>query len=272
MPRRKTKEQFINEAKRIHGDKYDYSNAIYNGTNSRINILCPEHGEFTTIAKRHTHNTQGCPVCGIGAINYKNKTIRSRKTHEQFLSDAKRIHGDKYDYSLCTYTGGKHKLPIICNKHGIFYAHPENHINSSTGCRKCYIESRKNKQGISGYSLKYFNTYPEKKNIDAIVYVAQMQNKNDNFIKIGITTKSNVKERFYFKAKHGTKIISLIEKPYTLYDAYITESYLLSILSEYRYFPNRKFEGYTECIKINKTTLEFLENYFGINITNNVMP
>ena len=42
----KTTEQFIEEAKQIHGDKYDYSKAIYNGCDEKICIICPEHGEF----------------------------------------------------------------------------------------------------------------------------------------------------------------------------------------------------------------------------------
>lgn len=41
-----TTEQFIKEAKKIHGDKYDYSKVEYNGNKTKVCIVCPIHGEF----------------------------------------------------------------------------------------------------------------------------------------------------------------------------------------------------------------------------------
>lgn len=268
MASRKTVEQFIAESIKVHGNKYDYSNIAYKNNNSKIEIICPEHGPFSVWAKGHYQRKTGCPICGIGALNYIKHTIKNRKTQEQFLEDAKAVHGDTYDYSMCVYVGGKVKMPIICKKHGIFYQHMEGHINAKQGCRKCYWDSKKGRKGESGYCLMYFQTYPEKKEVPAILYVARMQHKNDDFIKIGITTKESIRKRYYFKTKDGTVITSLVEAPKTLYDAFLEETQLLSVLKPFRYYPNRKFGGYTECVKINDEVIAFLEDYFAINISN----
>ena len=46
MTRRKTLEQFITEARAVHGGKYDYSKVEYKNTNTKVCIICPTHGEF----------------------------------------------------------------------------------------------------------------------------------------------------------------------------------------------------------------------------------
>ena len=42
--------------------------------------------------------------------------MRKRKTTEEFIEQAKTIHGDKYDYSKTEYKGAKNKVCIICNE------------------------------------------------------------------------------------------------------------------------------------------------------------
>lgn len=271
MAKKHTLEDFIRLSKEVHGNKYDYSKVEYVNNYSYVIIICPNHGEYNRIAKKHYMNEKsGCPECGTRALKVRETWKQSRKTHEQFLIDAKKVHGDRYDYSLCEYTTSKTKMPIICKVHGIFYQHSEAHVNSGHGCRKCYNDRRKEMKGCGGFSNTFFETYPEMKNDNALLYVTQMQHKNDNFLKIGITRKNSVKERFYSKSKHGTIFTPLIEFPTTLYDAFIKEQYLLKKLDSNKFFPNRKFEGYTECLKINEETLSYLENYFGVDFRDRI--
>ena len=89
--RKLTTEEFIKKAKEIHRDKYDYSKAEYSGSKIKICIICPKHGEFWQIPNAHL-NGQGCPECS----NTK------KLTTEEFIKRAKKIHGDKYDYSKVT--------------------------------------------------------------------------------------------------------------------------------------------------------------------------
>ena len=57
-------------------------------------------------------------------------------TTEEFISKAKKVHGDKYDYSSTNYISSKQKLDIICPIHGIFSQRPTHHLYGC-GCKKC---------------------------------------------------------------------------------------------------------------------------------------
>ncbi len=59
---RKTTEQFIEEAKKIHGDRYDYSKVEYKNNKTKVCIICPKHGEFWQKPNVHLSN-HGCPHC-----------------------------------------------------------------------------------------------------------------------------------------------------------------------------------------------------------------
>lgn len=60
-----TTEGFIQKAREVHGDKYEYSKVEYKGVLTKVCIICPKHGEFWQIAREHL-NGQGCPICNIG--------------------------------------------------------------------------------------------------------------------------------------------------------------------------------------------------------------
>jgi len=44
MPRRKTKEEFIQNLKRVHGNKYDYSKVHYLNNRTKVILICKDHG------------------------------------------------------------------------------------------------------------------------------------------------------------------------------------------------------------------------------------
>jgi hypothetical protein len=58
-----TKERFINKAKLIHGDTYDYSLVDYMASNIKVKIICKVHGIFIQKPSHHKDG-QGCPICG----------------------------------------------------------------------------------------------------------------------------------------------------------------------------------------------------------------
>lgn len=62
-----------------------------------------------------------------------------RLTTEEFISKAKTIHGNKYDYSLCVYEKSSSKVKIVCKKHGVFEQTPCNHLHlkHKQGCPVC---------------------------------------------------------------------------------------------------------------------------------------
>ena len=126
----KTAEQFINEAKLIHGNKYDYSLVNYIRGDVKVKIICPVHGEFEATPNNHLKN-RGCPKCGN--LNKGNYCL---KNTEQFINEANKIHGNKYDYSQVDYINSQTKIKIICPIHGVFEQKPNSHLRG-VGCPKC---------------------------------------------------------------------------------------------------------------------------------------
>ena len=124
-----TTEEFIEKARLIHGDKYDYSLVDHKGCKTKVKIICPKHGVFEQTPADHLNQKQGCFKCGVE---------KRFLTKSEFIEKAKLIHGDKYDYSLSVYVDYKTKTKIICPKHGIFYKTPSAHIHGKEGCRACW--------------------------------------------------------------------------------------------------------------------------------------
>lgn len=61
----------------------------------------------------------------------------SRKSNtEEFIFKSKRIHGERYDYSLVKYVGAATNVEIICSEHGRFIQKPNKHL-SGQGCPLC---------------------------------------------------------------------------------------------------------------------------------------
>lgn len=126
-----TKEEFIEKARKIHGDKYNYDNVNYFNMSTKICIICPEHGEFWQTPKAHITQGYGCKKCGRKICAKKTK-----KTTEEFIKEAKEIHGDKYDYSKTEYINAFTKVCVICSEHGEFWITPHDHLKG-VGCPAC---------------------------------------------------------------------------------------------------------------------------------------
>jgi hypothetical protein len=68
--RRLTTKEFIEEAKLIHGAKYDYSKVVYTTFHDKVEIVCPEHGAFWQSAVNHVKgNKSGCPGCAVSGFD-----------------------------------------------------------------------------------------------------------------------------------------------------------------------------------------------------------
>ena len=59
-----TTEEFIEKARIIHGDKYDYIKTKFKNNNTKVCIICPIHGEFWATPSNHLQN-RGCRKCGL---------------------------------------------------------------------------------------------------------------------------------------------------------------------------------------------------------------
>jgi len=130
-----TTEQFISKSEIIHGNKYNYSKVKYVNNKTHVIIICPEHGEFLQRPVNH-FTGRGCSKCGISTSSSKLKS-----NTKNFIKHSKKIHGDKYDYSLVEYTTAHKKVSIICKKHGSFSQHANNHLKGF-GCPECGNERK----------------------------------------------------------------------------------------------------------------------------------
>jgi|688.fasta_scaffold42003_3 hypothetical protein len=131
--KRSNTQDFIEKAKKIHGDKYDYSKVVYEMSDKYVIIICKidEHGEFPQTPNNHL-NGQGCYDCGLIASG-----LLRRSNTEDFIEKAKKIHGDRYDYSKTVYEKSHENVIIICKDHGEFTQMPSNHLDRRNGCDKC---------------------------------------------------------------------------------------------------------------------------------------
>ena len=150
-----TTESFIRKAKLIHGDKYDYSEVVYINKRTKIHLKCKKCGnEFEQYPLSHLQG-HGCRKCSS-----KENSLKYKRTKEQFIEEAKKIHGDKYDYSKVEYVNINTNVCIICPKHGEFLQRASSHLHGC-GCKKCNNEKNRytTQQFIEKVKLIFGNIY-----------------------------------------------------------------------------------------------------------------
>ena len=125
-------EEFITKARKIHGETYNYSKVQYKNSNTKVIIICPEHGEFQQSPHAHINNKSGCPQCGRAK-----SVAKHTKNTETFIAEANKIHNSFYNYSKTAYKNNDTKIIITCPIHGDFKQTPNNHIHCKSGCPKC---------------------------------------------------------------------------------------------------------------------------------------
>ena len=169
MSKKLTTEEFIEKARLVHGDKFDYSKTEYLNNSTKVCIICPIHGEFFTPPKTHLRGCE-CPKCS--------KKIVAEKisyTKEKFIKKAKLVHGDKYDYSKVDFVDLFTKVCIICPIHGEFWQTPRNHINifSAQGCPKCGRDkiAQEQKLGFDGFIERSKKIHGDKYDYSKVDYI-----------------------------------------------------------------------------------------------------
>lgn len=149
------KEEFVRRAKEVHGDKYDYSKVEYINESTKVEIICPLHGPFWQTPGNHLLG-KGCGRCaGKGCDT------------EEFIRKARKVHGDKYDYSKVKYTKNREKVTIICPIHGEFDQVANYHLNGR-GCPKC---AGNQQMTTEEFLEKVRNKFGERDDLSEVVYV-----------------------------------------------------------------------------------------------------
>lgn len=121
---------FINKAKSIHGDTYSYDKSIYIGSNIKLTITCPQHGNFEQTPSNHYK--YHCSKCSKEAQNQ----AKIAKASLQYIQKVTAVHQDKYDLSKIIYTGANKKVSVGCKHHG-FFEIAARHFLAGSGCKLC---------------------------------------------------------------------------------------------------------------------------------------
>ena len=145
----KAREEFKEKASKKHNGFYDYSNVEYIDNTTLISITCPIHGAFEQMPANHLYG-YGCEPCGINT-----RADKKRKKLKDFISEAKVIHGQKYDYSEFVYKTTHTQGIIICSnpKHKKTPITPAHHL-SGQGCSECGEEARDRYRRSSGHNTE----------------------------------------------------------------------------------------------------------------------
>lgn len=239
-----TQESFIAEAQLLYGNRFDYSLVEYKALYApKIKIKCNEHNEiFEQIPKRHLQ-FMSCRFCSSS----------SKKTKEEFVTNAKAIHGDKYNYDEFEYKNNKVKGKIVCNNcTNSWLIRPDNHIGNKNGCPSCVDHSI------------YTEEYYKKNNIadhECYLYLVEFTKDSESFLKVGITKHSNIKYRFRGQLPdYDFNLLYSIKTNF--YNAYRKEQELHSKFKDDKYLPTVKFKGRTECLNLDcksKVLLDFID-------------
>lgn len=157
--RRSPQEDIIARATEVHAGFYTYDRVVYRNLITKVTVTCPLHGDFDTAPANHLKG-RGCPTCGqfsrghrkdVAASARKTADAKIAKFAEKFVSDARAVHGEAYDYSQTEYQGRNTKVAITCPKHGPFMQKPYQHLARAQGCPECSHHRSKGEAALAKF-------------------------------------------------------------------------------------------------------------------------
>ena len=235
--------QFKLKSSEIHNNKYNYDKSIYIGNSIPLTIKCLLHDvEFEQRPSDHLIGKTGCKQCFVA------KRPQSQpKSQEIFIEQAKKVHGDFFDYSDVKYKRTHAYVKIKCKKHNhIFTQTPAHHLSGKNGCEVC-----KNK-GLVWSREDFVEKYG---NQQCTFYVIQCYDESESFYKLGITSKT-VKKR-YNKHNLPYQYTIILEYKDTAENVWDLEYLFKQKFKNYYYKPLHEFKGSsTETFKLEDQQLK----------------
>jgi len=227
MSRRKTTQEFVEQAAKKHDGKYTYDRTDYTDDKAKVVITCPIHGDFKQIPSNHLRGAT-CLKC-----SYELRSEKTRDSKTDFVSKATITHGELYDYSGTEYVNSRIKVSIECRLHGTFYQTPHDHIQGA-GCPVCN-------------HVHWYSTLP------SILYYVKVN--GGEAYKVGITSKS-LKSRFTSEELSRIEVLQVIEFD-TGKEAFEAEQTILKEYKEFKYVgEDLLVSGNTELFSIDVLNLD----------------
>lgn len=236
--RKITQGEFIDRVQKIHPE-IDFTKSVYINAKTKITATCKDHGDFKKDL-RGLYKGQGCPTCGR-----EQSRLCQMKTQEDFVRQAAKVHGGRYDYTHTVYKGAFKDIVIECSEHGTYKQRASTHLEGF-GCSKCSEENK-------GWSRQAFVRLCNKNASGvATLYVLRCEKGTEKFYKVGITSRT-VADRYSWGMPYEYKL--LYEVRNTAAFIYDLERKLKKRLKAYNHKPSIDFEGRTECF----STLDGIE-------------
>lgn len=129
-------EFFLNEAVKVHGDKYIYHKETYDSNRSFIEITCKRHQHrFRQRDFAHLRG-QNCPLCG------KEAALETRRINKQnqFISKIHTKYPNKFNTDKVNYLDVNSPVIVECDVHGEIEVNPRTLLRH--GCTLCNKESK----------------------------------------------------------------------------------------------------------------------------------
>jgi len=228
-----SKENFTKKARKVHGGRYGYDEVVYKSSNSKVRIICHEHGVFEQTPNHHLGG-EGCRQCG------EEYGTNGRSNNETFIKKAREVHDDWYDYDEVIYKNSRSKVTIVCPIHGAFEQAPTPHL-SGRGCEECgQVGPYNAKTALRG----------DHDGKEITLYWVTLTNKktDEHFHKIGLTSSTLRDRRPGSPLYSWTKVQTIEGIDAT--SAILFEQYLHNdcpFFKEKSYIPTVEFNGHTEC-------------------------
>lgn len=179
-----SQDEIIVKIKSLFGERYSFEKVVYKAMKVPIILVCHEkdehgieHGEFSMRPDNIFSGKQGCPKC------YDNRRSRlQRKTLEVFVEEAKKVHGELYEYHKVEYVNTNSKVCIVCKIHGDFWQTPTNHLKGK-GCPYCSGNAKKwNKETCEQEAHKYEYIFDFRTKSPGACNVAQRNGWLDDYV------------------------------------------------------------------------------------------
>lgn len=235
-------QDFIDKAKFIHGDAYEYYDEIdseWKRAKDYVKIYC-SRCQYSFRQRGHNHlRGGGCPIC----------SWRNRSTpYTEFIVEAKQKHGNRYHYYSekdSLWKSKEQKVRIYCPICKQDFFQRGGHHLEGCGCPTC------NKGGSGGDNEINFRRKPELAKEQCTLYYIKV---NDIY-KIGIS--KNLSRRFI-----GEQYQILQTRETTRYNAWRIEQNILQCFAQYRQYYSALRSGNTECFHCDISNIPIFAELF----------
>ena len=210
-------DDWIKNAKAVHGDKYEYVGEAPKTKMSLIHYICPKHGLQEQRYDVHVDQKCGCPYCS----NYTRLPLGERK--ERFLKKANKKYGDLFAYNLDEYKNCDTPISVTCRIHKYtFKTTPDTVIRGNGGCPICAMSSGEyeifawlRKHGIE--NIPQYHICNENTNLDLNYLVVDFYVPSRNLF-IEFNGEQHYKEINYFKRDKDWSLEKQQQRDQTLRD------------------------------------------------------